>query len=92
MVINLLAYLSFIVGALGLAMVIGGWRWGWIRGPLVVLFGVGAVLCSLITAFFLYAGFTSQGSGTLLLFALPAAVAAWVGFALTRVFWKQVPP
>jgi hypothetical protein len=86
------AFWGSLAGALALAMAVGGWRWGWIRGPFVVLFGVGAVVSALVTAFFLYAGFAWPGSGTLLFFAVPAAVAAWVGFALTRAFWSQGPP
>lgn len=87
-----MAFWGMLAGALAFAMAVGGWRWGWIRGPLVVLFAVVAVGSTLITAFFLYAGFAWAASGTLLFFALPAAVSAWVGFALLRVFWNQPPP
>jgi hypothetical protein len=74
-----------LLGALVLlAMAAGGWRWGWVRGPAMVLVALVAAVATFATAFFLYAGFawTSRGGGTLLLFVLPAAVLAWVAFVL----------
>ena len=86
------AVLWAILAAMVLAAVVGGWRWGWVRGPLVVLFAAVGTLSAVVTVFFLYAGFAWPASGTLLFFTLPAAVLAWVAFALLRVFWNNPLP
>jgi hypothetical protein len=80
--------LLLFVAVLALAMAAGGWRWGWVRGALVVLCAVVGTVSALVTVFFLYAGFAWPASGTLLFFTLPAGMLAWVSFALMRVFWK----
>jgi hypothetical protein len=81
-----------VAAVLALAMVAGGWRWGWVRGALGVLCAVVGTVSALVTVFFLYAGFAWPASGTLLFFTLPAGVLAWVAFALLRVFWNLPPP
>ncbi|MBP6597495.1 MAG: hypothetical protein KA196_08270 [Arenimonas sp.] len=85
------ALLWGMAASLVVAVLAGGWRWGWLRGPMIVLLAAVAVASSLVTLFFLYGGFawTSRGGGTLLLFVLPAAVLAWVAFAVLRVVWRS---
>lgn len=86
------AVLWAVLAALVLAAVAGGWRWGWVRGPLMVLFAAVGTVSALVTVFFLYIGFARPASGTLLFFTPPAAVLAWVAFALLRVFWNHPLP
>lgn len=69
----------------------GAWRWGWLRGPLIVVLASVPFGASLVTAFLLYGGFAwaDRGGGTLLLFVLPAGVLAWVAFAILGLVWRS---
>lgn len=83
---------KLLMSALGLLALAGGaWRWGLVRGPVIVTLALIAVASSLATVFFLYGGvaWSSRGGGTLLLFALPAGVAAWVSFSVLGVVWES---